>query len=495
MNPRIRTLIAAAAGLGLAVYGANDLAQGHYLVAAALTVVIFWVLAEWSNAALPEAWVIAVTVVGYVVGNRGFAQILVVPSLPIPPAEGALALAGCGLAMRSALGRKLPFRIDALNLAVLLWMAYGTARLPLDVKVYKVIALRDFALIYYASFFFIAQWLTSLDASYSLLRRAMDVAFVLLPLVVVANRLAPQFFLSTLTLNGNPVIFHKSDLISAYLVAGTLWFWARRELGGSRAWLLVAALSLLLGASTESPRAALVAGAATTTAWLLARRFGLFGFLSATVVVALAAALPIELMRGTALDQTHVYELYERTVSLVDWGGHHTYRNAESATVTDNNQFRLVWWKSVIGETLESDPVFGMGFGYDLAARFLVDYDWIEIEDFSTRSPHSVLVTNFGRLGAIGLALFLVVGGLLVASARRSFKVHDFETMAWWSVAATIGGSAAFGVVLEGPMGAVLFWTAAGIAHERSTRLEAQSSESSADALPEAVEMVSSGKQ
>ena len=254
MNPRIRTLIAAAAGLGLAVYGANDLAQGHYLVAATLTVVIFWVLAEWSNAALPEAWVIAVTVVGYVVGNRGFAQILVVPSLPIPPAEGALALAGCGLAMRSALGRKLPFRIDALNLAVLLWMAYGTARLPLDVKVYKVIALRDFALIYYASFFFIAQWLTSLDASYSLLRRAMDVAFVLLPLVVVANRLAPQFFLSTLTLNGNPVIFHKSDLISAYLVAGTLWFWARRELGGSRAWLLVAALSLLLGASTESPR-------------------------------------------------------------------------------------------------------------------------------------------------------------------------------------------------------------------------------------------------
>ena len=495
MNPRTRTLLATTAGLGLAVYCANDLAQGHYLLAGMLSLGTLWILAEWLEGPLPEAWVLSATLFGYIVGNRGFAQFLIVPSLPIPPAEGALALAGLGLLVRSLVARRGPVRLDALNIAVLLWMAYGTGRLPLDIRNYKLMALRDFALIYYAAFFFIAQRLASFEPSYRLLRRGIDLAFLVLPFAVIANRLAPGFFLTTLTFNGSPLLFHKSDLISMYLVAATLWFWARRERGGSRLWLVAAALSLLLGATTESPRAALVAGAVMTLAWLLARRFALLGFLATTTAIALSLALPIELMRGTALDQTHVYELYERTVSLVDWGGHHTYRNADSATVTDNNQFRIVWWKSVIAETLEANPVFGLGFGYDLAARFLVNYDWIEIEDFSTRSPHSVLVTTFGRLGAVGLSLFLIAGLAIVASARGSFARLDYETMAWWTVAGTVGVSAAFGVVLEGPMGAVLFWTALGIGHQRRVLAAEESDESDADALPAAAEVISSGKQ
>jgi hypothetical protein len=226
---------------------------------------------------------------------------------------------------------------------------------------------------------------------------------------------------------------------------------------------------LLVGIE-ESPRAALVAAAVATIAWASVRRFRLIGFQIAVVAVGIAVSLPLEIISGTQLAESKSYEMFERVVSLVDWSGSHAYQNAESANTIDNNQFRRVWWNAVVAETVAGNPVFGLGFGYDLAARFLADYNWLSVEEeFTTRSPHSVIVTNFGRLGGLGLGLFLLGAAMAARSGIRAFRITDFEAMAWWSVVIILGVSACFGVVLEAPMGAVVFWVALGFAHQKTS--------------------------
>ena len=135
----------------------------------------------------------------------------------------------------------------------------------------------------------------------------------------------------------------------------------------------------------------------------------------------------------------------------------------------DNNRFRSLWWRVVVDETMAQNPVFGLGFGYDLARNFLQEYN-PEIEDFAARSPHSIVVSTIGRLGLAGLAVFILFTGILTLRTWR--EVRDPQTpllqLGLWAAVWVILISAGFGVVLEGPMGAVVFWTLLGLAGARS---------------------------
>ena len=88
-------------------------------------------------------------------------------------------------------------------------------------------------------------------------------------------------------------------------------------------------------------------------------------------------------------------------------------------------------------------------------------------DDFAARSPHSILVTTFGRMGIVGVLVFLgvmAVTGVTTVRAIRAVDVTSTE-IALWASAWLILISACFGVVLEGPMGAVVFWTLLGMAN------------------------------
>jgi hypothetical protein len=469
MSPRLKLILAAALGLAIAVYGAYAIADESYGFAGIVVLLVLWIFVEWRGKALPEAWILAVTLFGYIVGNRGFAQLQLSSTLPLLPAELALLACTLGLGVRVAFSRRSPIPFDALNLSLLLWALYATARLPADVKTYGAMALRDYALVYYVAFFFLSQQVARYPASVRLLERAFTASFLVLPLVVVVDKLWPGLFRQYLSWNGIPLIYHKSDLISASLGSGCLWFWARHERTRRWSWLILSAVSLLAIGLEESPRAAIVAVAAATAAWLLARRTRLVALQAGAIAIGIAVSLPAEMISGRSLAETKTYEMYERFVSIVDVNASHAYRNVDSASTIDNNQFRRVWWNSVYSQTVATNPVFGLGFGYDLAARFLADYNWLSAEEeFTTRSPHSIIVTVFGRLGAVGLALFLLCAAMAVRSGYRAFRGADFECMAWWSVVIVVGVSACFGVVLEGPMGAEMFWVALGVAHVRT---------------------------
>ena len=463
MTPRLRAILLATLVSAFALWTAADIADESYLLASCAGCAVVWLLIEWLGGAFPDAWLLGAVVAGYVIGNRGFAQFSPTTRLPLLPAEVALAASGAALVVRAALRRTAAVRRDLLDYSLLAWIALGLARMPLDVRRFGALAIRDFAMVYYAGFFFVAQSLGSHEASARLLRRAFTAAFATLPIVSVANRLAPGA-VQSLTWHGIPLIFHKSDITAAGLGAGTFWFWALYESTGRRRWLIPAAASIPLLVTLDSPRAAMVAVAVVTLAWLAARRWRLALFQAGVGAAAFAAAVAFVFWSGRSIRETASYATYERVVSIIDWSGTGSYTNPESASVGDNNRFRVVWWGAVARETLDGGPWFGLGFGADLASQFLVEYELIEAQDFTARSPHSMIMSVFGRMGAAGIVLWLLVTAGMARQSFRAFTRRDYYAMGLWSVSWVYWISGCFGIVLEGPMGAVVFWTATGLA-------------------------------
>ncbi|HNC23824.1 MAG TPA: O-antigen ligase family protein [Opitutaceae bacterium] len=454
---RLFTTVAAV----VAVWMGVAIAQGESLPALVAAVLLGFAVTPWLRLPLGSV-LLGAMVFGYIVGNRGFAQITLAPTLPILPAEGVLALAGLLFGFQCAWRRELPFRRDVLNVALLLWICLGALRIVIDVRSYGLVALRDFATVYYAGFFYLAQESARNPASRRFLVNTLMIAcVVLLPVSLLFNRY-PELFMETLAIRGIPVIYFKGDLVGTFLAIGSVMLFMRYEAGG-RWWN--AALSIgLAGAVLATTNRASMLGLMIAATWLLVGRrwhyavtlAGCGGLASALILLgAVALNQPIE--------KTPVYGVYERAMSLVDFSGQRTYLSADSASKGDNNQFRRVWWGAVIDETIEGNPWVGLGFGSDLAERFVREYYADSPEEFSTRSPHNILLTVFARMGLVGLLGFLVVLGVAAVRTWRSLRGAPLDAGLWCSTWIMLA-SACLGVVLEGPMGAVVFWIILGVA-------------------------------
>lgn len=401
---------------------------------------------------------------GYVVGNRGFAQISLSDRFPLLPAELVL-LATCSvLAVRSALRRELPLRRDALNLAVLAWFVIGLARMLFDVRAHGFAALRDFALVYYAAFFLLAQHEARAETAARLLHRWLAWSCVVLLVVHTIYGWFPEFFLTRLTLRGIPVIFYKGDLAGTFMAMGAvMWFLAfERE---RRGWRLVLSLALTAGTLGSNNRASMLGLAAAAVLLALGGRWRFLATQIAAGAGAAVVVLAVAQARDQPWKQTPVYSAYERAASLFDPLGERAYSGEETAFKGDNNRFRAAWWRAVFYETLDGNPWLGLGFGHDLAARFVREYYPDAGDEFSARSPHNVLLTIFGRMGVVGLVPFLVMVVVILRGAWRAARAGPTRQTAGWCAACVVLVSACFGVVLEGPMGAVVFWTALGMAN------------------------------
>lgn len=463
MSPRARLLLFIGFGVAFGIYVGIGISNESYFVAEVAVVTSVYLLLSRMGSAAPEAWFLGAGLLGYIVGNRGFAQLQLSSQFPLFPAEAVLLVAVPCLILRIAFKREQHVRPDALNYALLLWIALGVLRIPLDVSRYGAMALRDFAMIYYASFFFVGQSLGSDRASSRLLRSSLTAGFALLLPVVVVIALNPDLLLDHLIIRGNPLIYHKGDLVATSLAAGFFWLWTRAQKSGRRAWYLAAGASLLLIGVVPSPRAAMAALVVANLFWMAGRHWRIVATQAALVVAGSLAALALAAFSGRDLRTTAPYSAYEHAVSIFDVSGSGTYVNAESGDPGANNQFRLVWWREVAGETLSTSPIFGLGFGADLASRFLAQYDPLSDESFSARSPHSMVLSVLGRMGTVGTLAWGTVATLLGLLAWRLFATNDPDALGLASIVCVTGVSACFGVVLEGPMGAIVFWTAAGM--------------------------------
>lgn len=458
----------------MAIWLGSSIAQAEYFLVAIATFACFWLLCAWQHGPLPEAVILACAYGGYIIGNRGFAQVSLLPQIPVLPAEAALLVGLSAAAIRMARRQASGLLRDSLNFSILAWVLLGVARLWPDVKANGIVAIRDFATIYYALFFFLAQVLAAHAPSARLLRRSVVFALALLPFSYLLFRQFPEFT-QRIVFREAPLIFYKDDLVAAYLFAGFFMLLALQS------WPLLVRIPLATAAyasvfSIGSSRAAIVGLGVTTLWWALARRWlplklqAIFVPLVVTVLLLLATASHED------FGKSRLYALYEHLASMADLRGTRLYTTAEREYVGDNNKFRFWWWRTVAEETLHEAPIFGLGFGADLAERFVRTYELDLGEDFTTRSPHSIAFTVLGRMGLAGALIF---GAIIVAMAVRTRRLvriareNDaaLAPLGWWSISWVVLSSACFGVVLEGPMGALVFWTSLGLANAETTVL------------------------
>jgi hypothetical protein len=133
-----------------------------------------------------------------------------------------------------------------------------------------------------------------------------------------------------------------------------------------------------------------------------------------------------------------------------------------------SKQFRLAWWGKIVNYTVSGEYFWtGKGFGVNLAD----DDGFQTAADHSLRSPHNSHITVLARMGVPGLLLWLLLQGSFGLGLLRAASVHvrggnarlaavSGLILTYW-VAMLVDTS--FDPYLEGPQGAIWFWTIFGL--------------------------------
>jgi hypothetical protein len=464
VDPRLRTALVTVAASVLAVLLALELAQGFFFWPTLTCAMVAGAILIRLLALPADTIFLGLILIGYLVGNRGFAQLMPAPGVPLLPAEAALILGCSWRLIQCAFKRELPFRLDALNWAVLAWLVIGTVRVAFDVPRYGINAIRDYAVCYYAVFFFLAQHMAARADARRYLVGCLLVGVIVMGPLFALFQFFERLFLSSLIVAGVPLIYYKADLAATHLAAGALilFHWAPPR---QRWWAWTASIGVTLFLLAFDSRASLLGALVAGGLLLLAGRWKFPAMQGFAAGVALTVVILLGVVFNNAWAGRKLDGIRDRVASVVDFTGQQRYESQESSFKGDNNRFRVVWWRNVVEETVAANPVFGQGFGADLSRGFVQEYFPTGGEDFTARSPHSILMTAFGRLGAVGAAAWVGFCVVLLARTWRSLR-HAEDPVTWslWCGAWVILVSGTFGVVLEGPMGAVIFWTLLGLA-------------------------------
>lgn len=473
MSALVKSLIVGTIGLLFAVVLGAQIGEGSFIAPLALVAVLVLGSAYllFFRATSIEALIVGSLVIGYLVGNRGFAQISLSGNSPLYLGELGLVACAVMLVGRMALQRERLLPESPLGWAVFAFLVLGATRLFLDAvvgvtNVSRITAIRDSATVYYAFFFLVAYRLGMNALSRRVVERCLWAGMLALPVVVVTWMFLPEL-LMRVTFRGYPVVFHKYDLTTAYLGFASIYFFLSAAQGQRRLVRLTCSVVYLCLMLMIVTRAAIFGFGCAMVLLIFARQTR-FLVLQVAMVAVVALAIATLQVADTG-GESFLEPLTDKVKSMTDLSETKSYSGSAGQIAAGNNQWRLSWWRNVLNETMANGPFFGLGFGHDLATEFVRDYYGNRHGGFETRSPHSIWVTVFGRMGLIGLASFIVVAFLIVrnafAAARRvALGRAPAVSLGHWCAVLIILGSASFGVVLEGPMGGVVFWTLLGLA-------------------------------
>jgi O-antigen ligase len=299
---------------------------------------------------------------------------------------------------------------------------------------------------------------------------------VLLPVFIIQFFAFPGLF-NRITVRGYPLISHKGDLTATYLGFASFYFFLRPSRGSLRVLFRILSAMFFVGMIALMGRASMVGFALAVVLVLIARRPQFVFYQIATACLAL---IIVGLLQVAQLNEKggFISQLTDRVESMADVSSSKSYRSDVGDVAAANNEFRTVWWRTVFDETVQKNPLFGLGFGYDLTAGFMRAYYPTGGEDTATtRSPHSIWMTVLGRMGLVGLLSFLAIATLIWRDAVRAARLvargkQPPQTLVHWCAVLVILGSASFGVVMEGPMGGILFWTFLGLASSQLRQSE-----------------------
>ncbi len=381
-------------------------------------------------------------------------------------AAARIAPMGLGARLRGGPGPRPSLRVPA---TLALFVGYCSVRMLVGDH-YSLTAVRDFVPYGYA---IIAVLIGIRLPSASAGDRERSVALIDRALVfhlcwVTVAALVPSVVDSApqLAAFGGVQVFRvRTDIDMAILgLTGALYLWRAATVGGRR---YIAGITWCVGlGATMNSRAGFISMVFSLgVTYLLVtlrqplvvrRRLGLVA-LAPLILAAVILVLPLtvggsKLTAGLGLTTPK---------STTDQNGINTARGRSEA------------WSDVTAWTAEQHAqVFGVGFG----PNFLADAGALAPlgGDPALRSPHNYFIGTYARLGGFGVGLFVL---LLVRLARDAVTVTR-EPLDELGLLATLAPfalvwTAAFGVILESPFGAVPFFWFAGVLMTDARRLRA----------------------
>ncbi len=464
MTSAIKSILILLIALPLAIYLGNELGSDDFvlpLIAVALLIGSLTISVFFREQRL-ECLILTFLLAGNIVGNRGFAQLAIVQ--PFFVAEVGMAAIGLIMLVRYLISRESLGLDRPISRIILVFLLYGIGRFCFDVGTYHLDAVRDLAQIYYAFFFFVAFNLGQQEESARFLDSAMVWIVGMQSIIAVLMTWWPEA-LDSLEVRGVSVLTQKGDLTPTFAAMGLLYLSLRPDVARP-AWLRRLIILVLLVCLAFTPaRAAIVALGFGLLLPLFAVPRRLFVYPAIFVLTATTALF----VAGEISDNSRVKVTEEELMSIVDFSNSFHYETDVGDMKGTDNDFRRELWRSIFKQTIDDNEwIQGKGFGYDFIPRFEKEYNkgsWDTL-----RSAHNYFVTIFGRAGAVGLALLLAItfmvvrGGLKTAARLRHGELHDNRALSYWCCAWTLLASGSLGVVMEGPMGAIPFWSFLGLA-------------------------------
>jgi O-antigen ligase len=476
----LRMLVIAIPGCVLALYLAAQIGNGQLKVPILflIGVPLFVGVTALTRQIRIEAVILGFLLFGYIVGQSGFAHFSISERTNLY--FGELGMMACAVAFlaRVAFTREKIIPRRPLAWAIVAFIVIGLTRVSFDFgQSYQLKdVVRDFATVYYAGFFFIAYNVCRHSPSRRLIERVIIVSLITFIPVYIASIISPMMF-QHLTIRGRPIIAPRSDLTGSFMSFACIYFFFLKTKGLRRVACIGISLIAFLIVLLAMSRATFAGLAVAMFLIVIARKSQILLWLGLSGII---GALTLAIVGSSGLgNETMVTRLQDKGLSLFEpfTGERYNYTGSTGDESAGNNQFRESWWKSVFDETTEKAPVTGLGFGYDLAKRFLRNYQSnLNIFEFDTRSPHSIILTVYGRMGLVGiLSLMVIVYLILRSSIRCAVAVRNRKVpaiyIAPWCGAIAIFVTACFGVMLEGPMAAMVFWSLLGLAALRQSEM------------------------
>lgn len=395
---------------------------------------------------------------GYALGGKGFAYIS--PVEPIYIGEVALIICTFGLLYRFTRGIKIiPTK---LHLVILLWMILVGIYLLDSLPKYGILAIRDSAMAYYGVFFFFSFAMFQNEKCSKAFEKSLKIAVVLgcissvlfltiwLPLAERVPALQ-MFFLPHV------------DAFIPLIVAGTVFCFLKGM--SSKSILLlslgIACLFLLLLNKTAGVFSFVIVLGAIT---VFAKRFDI-AFMSVIGIILASLTIALFIAAGNSQVEKLVFES-DSIQTISDIGG------ASGRHNSNTSDWRLSWWTIIAEDTWETNPVLGVGIGGDITSHFLqsvmrIDLQSQEAQNYA-RYPHNILFTVLGRMGFLGLALFLIPFFSIIVFVLRfiSLNLKNPDDIDRYLIASVIVLSGITNGMVQStyevPHGAIMHWTCLG---------------------------------
>lgn len=496
MNNTFQLIIAFVVFLAVGIAVAVGVGTGDYILPIAIGLGAFaMVLVSTVGRHLPlDVTIICLGVGAFYIAGKGFAYLNVGGLFFV--GEALLLLGMLGYLWRVGKGRITLVPRTPMAIALLVLGLYALIRLPYDFRTYGLMAMRDACVIYYTIFFFIA-YQAGQDPKVQRMAPTILIAMALPGMLIdFMGLIAPGVvrLLASFTIRGNPLILNHYDAIHP-AAFGMILFLASKAISRQGinifyflGMFIVSAYVLAIGRGANY-----LAFAALGMFLLLARQFALLVGMAGGVVLMLCALL-VMIEINPSVGRDRLRQIEDQLEVMVD-----PSKIAEGKTTdADTADWRLKWWQKITRDVNRASPIFGFGFGYDIASDFHREFfrvATVNPEIGRTRGAHNAFFTVLARMGWLGALCFLGVVAVQLwyfgraVLAFREGLIPPSQAFFWGSnICAFV--ITFFQYAWEAPYSAIPAWTCMGLSYAyldglRKPKLEIEVEEPEPAALPQ----------